>query len=128
VFELGSIEDLRNEVLSNWAHNELRPGGPETWYRRLRKMGAPPLDQNAVRSVQHLWDTRNLIVHSRSIATPAYAKKHAHMRVSAGKPVAVTLSQFGDWLPHVKQFVQHWADGFLLKFLSAKSETEPKSV
>jgi hypothetical protein len=120
VFEVESIDELRNETLWHWAHDALRPGGPETWFRRLRDMGAPTIDQEVIRKVQHLWDTRNLIVHSRCIASVAYAKKYAQLGIRAGTHVPVNLNQFGIWLNPVRHFIE-WSDAFFLAALLSKN-------
>jgi hypothetical protein len=118
---VGSIDELRNETLLHWAHDALRPGGPETWFRKLRDMGAPTIDQDIIRKVQHLWDTRNLIVHGRCIASVAYAKKYAHLGIRTGTHVPVNLKQFGTWLEPVKEFIE-WADVFFLGFLASNEK------
>jgi hypothetical protein len=51
IFEVDSIEDLRNEMRLNWAHSALRPGGPETWRKMLRELGAPKFDESTLRKV-----------------------------------------------------------------------------
>jgi hypothetical protein len=96
-------------IRRQWAHDTIRPDGPRTWYKVLRGFGAPELNQAALSSLQNLWDTRNLIVHSRSIADAAYAKKYAHLGEVSGSKVKVNLATFGAWLGPMKEFVD-WAD------------------
>jgi hypothetical protein len=106
---------LRAEIRRNWAHDALRPGGPEKWRREVRDLGARPLDQKIVYAVQHMWDTRNLIVHARCIADAAYAKKYAHLGAKKDQTVNVNLHTFGSWLDPVKAFVE-WADVVFLNY------------
>lgn len=109
VFETESLDALRGYIRRQWAHDAIRPDGPKTWCRVLRDFGAPPINQATVSSLQHLWDTRNLIVHSRSIADAAYAKKYERLGVVNGSQVKVNIATFGAWLNPVKEFVE-WAD------------------
>ncbi len=110
--EIDSIEALRDEVRQQWAHNFLRPGGPETWLKRLRNIGARGYDPDAVFVIQHLWDTRNLIVHARGIASAAYARKY---EAKNGEPIEVTIYEMMGWLGALKSFTI-CTDGFFLKY------------
>ena len=121
--EVDSIEELRNEVRQQWAHDFLRPGGPETWLRRLKNMGARGYDDEATLQIQHLWDTRNLIVHSRGAASVAYARKYATSEVKRGERVKVGINQFQHWLNAVKSFTI-CTDAFFLKY----GETRPDKL
>jgi hypothetical protein len=121
LFEVDTMDELRTEVRLQWAHDALRPGGPKTWYKTLRQLGAPVLDEATIDAVQHLWETRNLIVHSRCIASAAYAKKHAKYGIVAGTEVKVNLHTFGQWLVPVKHFVE-WADTLFRNYGSKKGK------
>ena len=57
LLEIDSIDQLRTEIRLNWAQGSLRPGGPVTWRKRLRALGAPELKQTTLNKMQHLWDT-----------------------------------------------------------------------
>jgi hypothetical protein len=129
VFEIETIEELRNEVRLSWAQSALRPGGPMTWRKKLRELGAPKIDDSVVRQLQHLWDTRNIIVHSQSVASAAYAKKYAHMGSKAGQKVKVTLGTFQNWLGPTKAF-SDWADDFFLAYgkTSSAKEASKKTI
>lgn len=122
IFEAVSIDDLRNETRWRWAHGALR-GGPKTWRRKLCDMGAGKIDQEIIRNLQHLWDTRNLIVHSRSIADVPYAKQYAHLGIKAGTRIQVNLHQFGVWIDFVTRIIE-WADEFFLAYRSSKKKLQ----
>jgi hypothetical protein len=115
LLEIDSIDQLRNEIRLNWAQGSLRPGGPVTWEKRLRDLGAPELQRTTLNKIQHLWDTRNLIVHSRSIATNAYAKTYKTLGFAAGHEVRVTHHLLGEWLDGLKEFLA-WTEPFFLKY------------
>lgn len=104
VLEVGNLEELRNEIRQQWAQAFLKPGGPETWLKRLDKIGARGYDDQASLEMQYLWDTRNLIVHSRGAASVAFARKYSSRGVKAGERVRVSMSQFQNWLRVIKKF------------------------
>jgi hypothetical protein len=105
LLEIESIDQLRTEIRLNWAQGSLRPGGPVTWGKQLRALGAPELKQTTLNNMQHLWDTRNLIIHSRSIASNAYAKTYKTLGFAAGNEVTVTHRLFQEWLGGSKEFI-----------------------
>jgi hypothetical protein len=121
IFETESLEELRTELRRSWAHDALRPDGPGTWYRTFRDMGAPSLEEKVVQSLQHMWDTRNLIVHG-VIADVAYAKKYSNRGAKVGVEVKVNLHSFAEWLIPLKQFVE-WVDTFVFNY--GKRKTPP---
>jgi len=106
---------LRSELRQHWAQRVLRPGGPETWIKRLQRMGASGYENSVCVEVQHLWDTRNLILHSRSIATVAYARKYKASGVKSGTQLSVSNDRFGLWLEALKSFMD-CTDAFFLKY------------
>jgi hypothetical protein len=115
IFEFDTMDELKAEIRRKWAHDALRPDRPKKWYRTVRDLGARPLDDKIVRAVQHMWDTRNLIVHARCIADASYVKKYAHYGAKRGQTVAINLSTFASWLEPVKGFVE-WADVVFLNY------------
>jgi hypothetical protein len=118
-----SLEELKSEIRSNWAHDALRPNGPNRWYRTLRDMGAKKIDQQVITEVQHLWDTRNLIVHARGIADKSYSKKYASRGAKFGVEYNVNMASLKGWLPHVGALVE-WADEFLMKYPNVAAREE----
>jgi hypothetical protein len=122
IFETESLEELRTELRRNWAQDALRPDGPRTWYRTFQDMGAPILEQKIVQSLEHMWDTRNLIVHGRCIADAAYVKKYANRGAKVGVEVKVNMHSLAKWLVPLKKFVE-WVDTFVLNY--GKQKTPP---
>jgi hypothetical protein len=122
LMEVESIDQLRTEIRLNWAQGSLRPGGPVKWRKQLRALGAPELKQTTLNNMQHLWDTRNLIIHSRSIASNAYAKTYKTLGFAAGQAVNVTHPLFQQWLVDSKEFIA-WTEAFFLKYGSSKLAT-----
>jgi hypothetical protein len=110
-----SLEELKRDVRRNWAHDALRPNGPEKWRRTLSDLGAPTIDQKAIAETQYLWDTRNLIVHSRCIADKTYAIKYANRGAKFGVEVNVNMHFLKTTLPYLRVLVE-WADTFLTKY------------
>ena len=122
VFQIASIEELRDEVRRQWAHNELRPDGPRRWYRAIKDKGAKPLDQSIIHEMQHLWDTRNLIVHGKGIIDAPYATKYSDRRgVQRGQQVGAGSAAVKVWLERISKFVD-WADEFCLSYCKDKQQ------
>ena len=111
-----SMDELRAAMTRLWAHDALRPDGPRTWVRQLKDMGAKkPIDQGVVSEVEHMWDTRNLIVHSRCVADATYAKKYSSRGAVRGEVVSVTMDSHLQWMPAVEILI-NWADEFFMKY------------
>lgn len=122
VFQIASIEELRDEVRRQWAHNELRPDGPRKWYKAIRDKGAKPLDQSIIHEMQHLWDTRNLIVHGKGIIDAPYATKYSNRRgVQRGQQVGAGSAAVKVWLERISKFVD-WAEEFCLSYCKDKQQ------
>jgi hypothetical protein len=128
ILEAEAIEELRTEIRLQWAHDALRPGGPQAWYKKLRNMGANPLaDETIIAVTQHLWETRNLIVHSRCVASAAYARAYAKFGAEAGAEVKVNLATFGMWLKHIGPLVQ-WADALFQNYGRDNKGQSPEPI
>jgi hypothetical protein len=119
VFEVTSIEELRAELRKQWANKTLL-GGPEKWLPRLHEMGARGYKKDCGFRLQHLWDTRNLIVHRRGIATTAYLRKQGNPSVKPGDRVRVSLGLLTWWLQGVHDFVDSM-DQFFLRYRAKTS-------
>jgi hypothetical protein len=105
VFESDSIEGLKNELRRRWANRTVK-GGPENWLTRLERMGARGYSEDCRFRLQHLWDTRNLIVHAQGMASTAYCKKHDNTGLKAGERVRVSGNIVVWWSQGVKDFFE----------------------
>lgn len=121
MLEVESIDELRDEMRQQWARQKVQ-GGPRKFVRRLKDMGARGYDEKEIFRVEHLWDTRNLIVHSRCIVDVAYAKQYKHLQ--KGVHVKVNLAQIQWWLPALKGFVE-CTDTFFLNYRPSPMNKEP---
>jgi hypothetical protein len=124
IFEVQSLDELREEMRRQWALQKLQ-GGPSKFVRRLKDMGARGYDDREIFRVQHLWDTRNLIVHSRGIVDRNYVAKFKHLE--KGTHVKVNLPQIQHWLPALSGFVE-CTDAFFLSYRPSKGRVvvEPR--
>lgn len=114
VIEAASIDELRAELRKQWADKTLH-GGPEKWLPRLRRMGARGYKKDCAFRLQHLWDTRNLIVHGRGIATTAYLRRQGKPSVKPGDRVRVGTGLLVWWAAGVEDFVDH-TDQFFVRY------------
>ena len=118
ILQCESIEALRAEARQIWAQHVLREaGGPKTWVKNLQRMGARGFDPKACRQVQFLWDTRNIIVHSRGIASAPYAREYAAEAITAGAKVPVGAERISYWLGALTSF-QKTTETFFQKYKS----------
>jgi hypothetical protein len=106
VVEANSIEELHSEVRQQWSRTVLRPGGPEKWMRRLRGLGADKDCDKSTQSLQHLWDTRNLIVHAQSVVSPEYDRKYQTATFKVGERLKIGSHQFKVWTRAVGEFTE----------------------
>jgi hypothetical protein len=102
ILQAPSIDDLRAEVRTQWADKALR-GGPKSWLSLLRRLGAKECTRDCASRLQHLWDTRNLIVHGRGIATAAHVAKYP--KVAHGARIHVSTGVLAWWITGVSEFV-----------------------
>ena len=119
VFEIDSIEELRAELRRQWAQVMLRPGGTQTWVEQLEKLGAKGFNEKSTHQVQHLWDTRNLIVHAQGVAGAAYVKKYPNSPLKVGGRVSASSSQFKIWISAADDLVTSTEQFFLRYKISA---------
>jgi hypothetical protein len=106
VFEADSIEGLKNELRRRWANKTVK-GGPEKWFTRLQRMGAEEYSDDCRFRLQHLWDTRNLIVHAQAKVSPAYLKKYQHkIGLKAGDRIRVNGNTVVWWNQGMKDFFE----------------------
>lgn len=115
IMEIETLDELRAETRRNWAQDVLRPNGPQTWVQFFQKMGLSTLERAVRNDLQHLWDTRNLIVHGRGIISVAYATKYQSKGYRAGTKLPVLDDLFIKWLSAVENFV-NWVEPFFVSY------------
>jgi hypothetical protein len=113
-FDVESIEELRRSVRKDWAQSILRGGGPAKWAKRLIDFGAKGYAEADIATAEHLWDTRNLIIHTQGVPRLDYKKRYPSQAMVDGR-VKVGAGEFSNWIRAVHRFVQT-TDAFLLKY------------
>jgi len=122
VFESDSLEDLKVELGEQWARKTLR-GGPGRWLKRLQEIGARGYEKDCCFRMEHLWDTRNLIVHAQGVVNKAYVKKYANLKLKPGDRVRVAGNLFKWWINGLKDFIEP-TDQFFFKYVAASVRAE----
>jgi hypothetical protein len=122
VFEVETLHELRDEMRRNWAQLKVH-GGPERWEKMLTGMGARGYVKEDIYALQHLWDTRNLIVHSRSIMSASYARKHKALGAFSGTKIVIAGNLFTRWLTAITSFMDV-TDAFFLKCGGEKTSAD----
>lgn len=105
ILDAESLDVLKTDVRRQWASKFLT-GGPRQWLPSLRKLGAKGYEKDCDFRLQHLWDTRNIVVHSRGIVRPDYAKRYPSPPLKVGDPIKVGFSVFKWWLHGLENFVE----------------------
>jgi hypothetical protein len=113
ILEADTLDELKLALRLHWARRTLQ-GGPQKWLPRLRQMGARGYRGDCSRRLGHLWDTRNLIVHTQGRAHSAHFKKY-NLPEPPGKRVRVTGEVLKWWLAGVGAFVDE-TDRFFLSY------------
>jgi hypothetical protein len=119
VLNADSIEELKDDLRQQWANKTLK-GGPKEWLKRLQAMGSPQYKKDSCFRMEHLWDTRNLIVHARGIATRRYAITYKTPQVvKAGDRIIISGNILTWWFQGIAEFVDP-TDQFFLKYGNRK--------
>lgn len=112
VFEATSIDEIKVEIKKAWAERFLQGVGPEGWAKRLSALGVRGYDAADISAMQHLFDTRNCVIHTNGIARQDYVKKYPSQRLEGGR-IQISLSELGLWAKAITNFVKT-TDAFLL--------------
>lgn len=118
ILNTDSIEELKDDLRQQWANKTLK-GGPKQWLKRLQAMGSPPYTKDCSFRMEHLWDTRNLVVHARGIADRHYAITYKTPQIKAGNRIVISGAILTWWLQGIAQFVDP-IDVFFLKYGNRK--------
>jgi hypothetical protein len=111
-----SLEELTQSVRREWAQSRMRGRKIREWFNVFEKLGAPKYDPAHCDTLQHLFDTRNLIVHSASKPSPYYLNRYpSQLRDAASGEIRVTNPNKHDWLECLKSLLDS-TDEFVLKF------------
>jgi hypothetical protein len=120
IFECENINELRFEIKEMWAESVLRGLGPEGWSKRFNKMGVKGYNLSHIATLQHLFDTRNCIIHTNGMARQPYLKKYPGQRLENGR-IQISLPQVALWTEAMSHFVRT-TDAFLLNYPQHNNE------
>ena len=114
VNESESIGQLMTELRREWAQSCMRGKGPIDWFKKFENMGSTKYDRTHVDIIQHLFDTRNVVVHYSGRASTHYIKQHPKQFLQSGK-VRVTSTDTLRWAKSAANLVEA-TDSFILKY------------
>ena len=107
-----SLEELREELKEKlpprWARNFLddHERGPDSWIKKLTKMGARGYRPGTANEMETLWRVRHLIVHSRGVATPEFVRRHPEIGAKVGESILIRSAHLTAWITVVYHFVE----------------------
>jgi hypothetical protein len=114
LLEATSIDEIKDGIKKTWAERFLRGTGPEGWAKRLTTLGVKGYTTADIFAIQHLFDTRNCIIHTNGIARADYVKKYLGQRLERGR-IRISLEQLIQWTAAIVNFVKT-TDAFILKY------------
>ena len=120
IFETGTIDDLRSEMIDRWADKSVQ-GGPKGWFALLKKLGAQGYKADTQFLLTHLWDTRNRVVYRRGTADALFVKTYASLKLTCGDNIPVTLETVKWWLDGLSHFAET-TDRFLSTYAGPKTK------
>jgi len=101
-----SLEELKEKLPPRWAGKFLYDHrGPDSWIKKLTKMGACGYRPETAKQMETLWGVRHLIVHSRGFATQEFVRRHPEIGAKVGESILIRLDQLTAWITVVYHFV-----------------------
>jgi hypothetical protein len=96
------IEQLRRQ----WAKTFIDSGGPAVWIKSLQKMGARGYRTETIGAMEALWGVRHLIIHSSSLVTHEFARRHPNFPIAVGSRFIVNANHLKQWFAAMCDFVE----------------------
>jgi hypothetical protein len=85
---------------------QLRRGGPAAWIKTLQKIGARGYRTETIGAMEALWGVRHLIVHSSSLVTHEFARRHPNFPIAVGSRFIVNANHLKQWFAAMCDFVE----------------------
>ena len=100
-------EELKEKLPPRWASHFLddHERGPDSWIKKLTKMGARGYRPETANEMEILWRVRHLIVHSRGVATPQFVRRHPEIGAKVGESILIRSAHLTAWITVVYHFV-----------------------
>lgn len=101
-----SLEELKEKLPPRWAGKFLDDHrGPDSWIKKLTKMGARGYRPETAKQMETLWGVRHLLVHSAGVATAEFVRRHPEIGAKIGERSLIRSDQLSAWFSVVPHFV-----------------------
>jgi hypothetical protein len=101
-----SLEDAKEQLRRKWARSFTYGRGPAAWIKSLQKMGAHGYRTETSGAMEALWGVRHLIIHSASLVTPEFARRHSNFQIAVGSRFVASKNHLSQWYGAVLDFVK----------------------
>lgn len=81
-------------------------GGPAAWIKSLQKIGARGYRTETIGAMETLWGVRHLIIHSSSLVTHEFARRHPNFPIAVGSRFIVNANHLKQWFAAMCDFVE----------------------
>ena len=101
-----SLEDAKEQLRRKWARSFTDSRGPAAWIKSLEKMGAHGYRTETSGAMEALWGVRHLIIHSASLVTHEFARRHPNFQIAVGSRFIANKNHLSQWYGAVLDFVE----------------------
>jgi len=101
-----SLADVIEQLRRQWAKTFIDSGGPAAWIKSLQKMGARGYRTETIGAMEALWGVRHLIIHSSSLVTHEFARRHPNFPIAVGSRFIVNTNHLKEWFAAMYDFVE----------------------
>src|SRR6266487_4909296 len=106
VLNATSLADVIEQLRRQWAKTFIASGGPAAWIKSLQKIGARGYRTETIGAMEALWGVRHLIIHSSSLVTHEFARRHANFPIAVGSRFIVNSNHLKQWFAAMCDFVE----------------------
>jgi hypothetical protein len=119
-----SLEDAKEQLRHKWARSFTDSRGPAAWIKSLQKMGARGYRTETSGAMEALWGVRHLIIHSASLVTHEFVRRHPNFQIAVGSRFIVNKNHLSQWYGAVLDFVEVTDRYFLSRCVRDESKGE----
>ena len=106
VLNATSLADVIEQLRRQWAKTFADSGGPAAWINSLQKMGARGYRTETIGAMEALWGVRHLIIHSSSLVTHEFVRRHPNFTIAVGSRFIVNSNHLKEWSAAMYDFVE----------------------
>ena len=121
-----SLDELREEMLYQWARTFVDDGGPTRWMGRLERMGVSTSKDN-LRVIEELWGVRHLSVHRAGVVSADFSRRYPSRASRAGERIILNHPEVIAYFEAVHGMLRPIDEAFAAR-IHAKSQSRAGAV